>query len=271
MFDRWIRATALISIGCTALAGCVGGGGGTGANGVPLVTEDKLTVCVNTPHPPFQVKDDGGQVLGFDVDVMGLVAQKLDVTVSIVDTSFDGIKSGRALRTGKCDVAAAGLTADARQRKEMDFSDPYFDNPQVLVIRPGDTELIKDASGLKGKKVSVQGGTSGAAYAHRLEAEKGFEVVEYPDFGLQQYALTTKQVDASIADLAVWTDFNRQNPNQIAIIEEFDTGEKYAYAVRKGADAKLLETINDTLREAQSSGEYATIYAKWLGPKLAGD
>ncbi|WP_018352190.1 basic amino acid ABC transporter substrate-binding protein [Longispora albida] len=260
-------AIALLAAGALALTGCAKSGGGSTASGVPLVAKDKLTVCVNTPYPPFQSKDSAGQIAGFDVDVMGLVAKKLGVTVSVVDTPFEGIKSGLDLKTGKCDVAAAGLTVDDERRKAMDFSDPYFDNTQGLVIRPGDAEVIKTADQLKGRRVAVQGGTTGAQYANKLKVEKGFEVVEYSDFGLQQQALATKQVDASIADLPVLTEYVRQNPNQISIIQQFDTGEKYAYAVKKGADPKLLGAVNDTLKAARADGSYAAIYEKWLGRK----
>ncbi|MGY0231235.1 transporter substrate-binding domain-containing protein [Longispora urticae] len=264
MFSRWISVGAAAVLGVTVLAGCAKTGGGTSADGVPLVAKGKLTVCVNTPYAPFQAKGANGEVVGFDVDMMGLVAKKLGVGVAVVDTPFEGIKSGLDLKTGKCDVAAAGLTVDDERRKAMDFSEGYFDNTQALAVPAG-----VDATGnwLKGKKVSVQGGTTGAAYARVRAAYTGFTVVEYAEFGLQQQALATKQVDASIADLPVWTEFIRANAGQVSIAEQYDTGEQYAYAVKKGADPKLLEAINGVLTASRADGTYATVYEKWLGRK----
>jgi polar amino acid transport system substrate-binding protein len=247
------------------MIGCAKSGSGTTASGVSLITKGKLTVCVNTPYPPFQTKDANNQIVGFDIDMMNLVAKKLGVSTSVVDTPFEGIKSGLDLKTGKCDLAAAGLTADDERRKAMDFSDSYFDNTQALVIRAADTKSFRTVGDLNGKKVAVQSGTTGAKYARKIEAEEGIQIVEYPDFGLQQQALATKQVDASIADLPVWTEFSRKNPSQIEIIEQFDTGEKYAYAARKGANPKLLATVNNTLRTSKADGSYSEIFEKWLG------
>lgn len=263
--DFRLKIAAVAVLGATTLTSCAEDAGGTGAGGVPLVAKDKLTVCVHTPHPPFHAKDSSGQVIGFDIDMMGLVAEKLGVAVSPVERAPEGIESGQDLDTGKCDLAA-GLTVNGKRRSAMDLSEPYFDNAQVLAIRQSDVQLIKDTEALRGRKLSVQGDTSGARYAHKVKKEKGFKVLEYPDFSLQQKALCGKEVDGSIGELSMWTEFNRRNPNQVAIIEQFGMSEKYAYAARKDADPRLLQAVNDALWEARNSGKYGTIYAKWLGP-----
>src|SRR4029450_3514295 len=84
------------------------------------------------PYAPFQSKDASGKVVGFDVALIDLVAAKLSVTQAIVDTPFEGIKSGADLTSGKCDVAAAGMTITEERKKVLDFSDPYFDATQAL-------------------------------------------------------------------------------------------------------------------------------------------
>ena len=86
------------------------------AGGAKVIKKGTLTVCTHLPYKPFQY-NQGGKVVGFDVDMMDLVA-KLDSKQSIFDTPFKGIESGQSLNTGKCDVAAAGMTiTDDRRRR----------------------------------------------------------------------------------------------------------------------------------------------------------
>src|SRR5262245_21613857 len=103
---------------------------GEAAGGVKLIKAGSITTCTHLPYPPFQSKDASGKVVGFDVALVDLVAAKLGVKQEIVDTPFEGIKSGQDLNTGKCDIAAAGMTITDERKKVLDFADPYFDATQ---------------------------------------------------------------------------------------------------------------------------------------------
>ena len=64
------------------------------ASAVKLIAPGSLTVCTHLAYEPFQYPDDSGKVVGFDVDVMDLVAKKLGATQEIVDIDFAQITSG---------------------------------------------------------------------------------------------------------------------------------------------------------------------------------
>jgi polar amino acid transport system substrate-binding protein len=100
--------------------------------------------------------------VGFDMDMIDLVAKKLGVTQTVVDTPFEGIKSGQDLNTGKCDIAAAGMTIKPERAKVIDFSVPYFNATQALLIKKGTGFTTLEA--FKGKKLGVQSGTTGKDY-----------------------------------------------------------------------------------------------------------
>ena len=91
-------------------AGCSSSGGGKGAtaNGVPLVSAGQLKTCTHLPYPPFQFEQKG-KVVGFDVDLVDLVAKDLGVKQKIVDTPFENFKTGAFLNSEECDLAAAGM------------------------------------------------------------------------------------------------------------------------------------------------------------------
>ncbi|MCF6525131.1 basic amino acid ABC transporter substrate-binding protein [Streptomyces sp. JJ36] len=231
--------------------------GGDGSE-INLVSDGKLTTCTHLPYEPFQMKQDG-EVVGFDVDLVDLVAEDLGVEQKIVDTPFEGIQSGEDLNAGKCDVAAAGMTITDVREKNLDFSDPYFEATQALIVKKGAGHDSLDD--LKGKKLGVQQATTGAEYAKK-NAE-GVEKVQFEDLALLLTAVKTGQVAAGINDNGVLYDYVKNNPDT-EVTTEFETGEQYGIGVRTGNDA-LRKKINEVLAQAKKDGRYDKIYKKWFG------
>jgi polar amino acid transport system substrate-binding protein len=256
------RLVGLLAVAAVA-AGC-GDDSGSGAadtpGGVQLVKDGKLTTCTQLPYEPFEF-EQGGKVVGFDIDLVDLVAQDLWVMQEVVNTPFDSIQSGADLNSGKCDLAAAGMTINNVRKENFDFSDPYFDATQALVVKKGSG--ITGFEQLKGKKLAVQNGTTGQQYAQ--ENAPDVELVVFEDLGLLVTAVETGQVDAGINDNGVLYDWVKKKPD-FEVSTEFNTGEQYGIGVRKGNDA-LLKKINEVLAEAKASGEYDRIYQKWFATK----
>ncbi|MEH1164835.1 basic amino acid ABC transporter substrate-binding protein [Micromonospora sp. CPCC 205539] len=265
-FDNPVRKAGLVvAIGALVLsAGCAKKDESqVQANGVKLIKAGTLTVCTHLPYPPFQSKDSSGKVVGFDVDIIDLVAKDLGVEQAIVDTPFEGIKSGQDLNTGKCDAAAAGMTITEERQKVMNFSDPYFDATQAMLVKTG--KPYKSLDDLKGKKVAVQAATTGRDYARKFEKEKNLQLVEFEDLAAEQQALANGQVEAAINDLPVWAEYIKENPGGFEVAAEFNTGEQYGISVKKDGNPELLKKINEALAKARQDGTYDKLYEKWIG------
>ncbi|GAA0942032.1 basic amino acid ABC transporter substrate-binding protein [Pseudonocardia zijingensis] len=246
-----------------ALAGCGGGGGGSdaaapAAGGVELVSDGVLTTCTHLPYEPFQFQD-GAEIVGFDVDMVDLVAAKLGVEQQIIDMPFDGIQSGAAFDSGQCDIGAAAMTITEERKQNIDFSDPYFEATQALLVQ--EASGISDPAGLAGKKVGVQNSTTGQEYAENNIT--GSEIVVFEDLGLLTTAVQTGTVDAGIADNGPLLDFAKKNPG-LAVTAEFRTDEQYGFGVRKGNTA-LLQVVNESIAASKADGTYNQIYEKWFG------
>lgn len=243
-----------------ALAGC-GGTGGNAAPGDPavkLVNEGQLTTCTHLPYEPYQFRQ-GDKIVGFDVDMIDLVAKQLGVTQQIVDTPFDNIQSGADMNTGVCDLGAAAMTIKPSRAENIDFSESYFDATQALLVKK--SSGITDVAQLTGKKVGVQNSTTGQEYAQKNAA--GAQVTGFEDLGLLLTAVKTGQVDAAISDNGPSLDFAKKNP-ELGVTKEFDTKEKYGFGVRKGNTA-LTRQIDRAITTAKSDGTYDTLYKKWFG------
>ena len=71
--------------------------------------------------------------MGFDVDMMRAVCDKLGVELVIEDMAFDSIIS--AVDSGKADVGVAGMSVTKDRLKNVNFSDPYTSASQVIIVR----------------------------------------------------------------------------------------------------------------------------------------
>ena len=248
-------AVALLLAGCSSTADDSAEDGG-----ISLIDEGSLTLCTNPPYEPFEYEENG-EVVGLDIDIVNEVAKDLGVELEIKVTPFEGIQSGADLNSNNCDIVASGITITEAREQNMDFSDPYFDADQGLLVPAGsDIDSVEDLEGLK---VAVQQATTGLAWA----TEQGLNTIEFEDLGLQVQALRGGTVDAVINDIAVLGPFAG---DEFDVTTTFPTGEQYGLGVKTGNTA-LLDAVNTTLERIHSDGTYDTIYERHIGQAPAGD
>jgi polar amino acid transport system substrate-binding protein len=232
-----------------------------GSAALTLVNPGKLTVCTHLAYKPFQFKDSSNKTVGFDVDLMDVVAKKLGVTQEIVDIEFEQITSGAVFAAKKCDAGAAAITIRDDRQKAAPFSTPYFDATQALLVKKGSS--IKDLPDLKGKVLAVQSGTTGQDFAKSKADADGFTAKIFDDMPSGANAVLAGNADANINDNGVLYDFAKENPT-VTVVKEFATGEHYGFNASKDNPA-LLTAINEALATAKSDGTYNQIYKKWFG------
>ncbi|MFG2883086.1 transporter substrate-binding domain-containing protein [Streptomyces sp. NPDC048297] len=260
-----ILAAITATAGLVLVAGCSSsdsGSGKTTVKGVHLAKAGQLTTCTHLPYPPFQSEIDG-KVQGFDVSLIDLVAKDLGVKQVINDTPFENFKTGAFLNSGQCDLAAAGMTITPERKKNVDFSDPYFEATQaVLVDRSSGVNSLADVKA-KGKKLGAQAQTTGEDYAK----SKGYDPVSFESSDAVINGLRTGQVQAVVIDFPVvqgWLK-DKANADKFKLVENINTGEQYGFTVKKG-NKVLLDDINKALKTAKADGTYKKIYEQWIGP-----
>jgi polar amino acid transport system substrate-binding protein len=243
-----------------SLAACGGGndsGSSSGSGDLGLLQSDALTVCSDVPYPPFDVQE-GSTYTGFDGDLVAAIAKNLDLKVVLKDSSFDGLQSGLSLNSNQCDMVASAMTITDEREKNVDFSDPYYDSKQSLLVPTGSD--IKSIDDLAGKKVGVQQGTTGKTYTE--ENAPDADIVSFPSDGEMYPAIKAGQVDALLQDLPVNLDHTKDG--QFEIVEQYDTGEQYGFAVREEGSEALLKAVNDQLQELRDNGTYDDLYNKYF-------
>ncbi|MDV6011067.1 transporter substrate-binding domain-containing protein [Haloechinothrix sp. LS1_15] len=233
------------------------------AEEIDLVNPGQLTVCTNLPYEPFQFESDG-EIVGFDVDLMDLVAERIGVEQELVDIEFDMIQSGAALNAGQCDVGAAAMTILPEREENLDFSDPYFDEVLGLMVAQDSDVTSLDDVREQELTLGVQAGTTSLDHAE----EEGFEPHEFPNAGAQLQALQAGTIDVALQDLPVVENNWLENPDiaeQFELAEVIDLDAQYGFGLRKDGNPELLAVINDVLAEARDDGTYAEIFEDWFG------
>lgn len=261
-----ILAATTATAGLVLLTACTSsddsGSGSTTAGGVELVKAGQLTTCTHLPYPPFQSEIDG-KVQGFDVALIDLVADDLGVKQQILDTPFENFKTGAFLNSGECDLAAAGMTITEERKKNVDFSDPYFDATQaVLVAKDSGLGSLADVKE-KNVKLGAQAQTTGEDHVKG----EGFDPVSFESSDAVLNGLRTGQVKAVVIDYPVVQGWLKDEANADAfeVAEQLDTGEQYGFTVKKGNTA-LREAVDKALADAKADGTYKKLYEQWIGP-----
>lgn len=245
-------ALALVLTGCATDDSTT-----TTESGIALVEDGTLTICTHLPYAPFEFTQDG-EVVGFDIDVLRIAADAEGLDTKVVDTPWETIVSGEALNTGKCDVAAGAMTIRPEREEVMDFTDPYFEATQALLTKKGSG--ITSLDQLAGKTIAVQEGTTGAEYVSQNTPE-GARVVSFEDSVLTMQAVKTGKADAGVNDNGLLYNFVKQNPDT-EVTAEFQTGEQYGFAVKKGGNDALLEALNAAIADEEA---YNKAYETWFG------
>ncbi|MBW4715566.1 ABC transporter substrate-binding protein [Saccharothrix obliqua] len=254
----------VLALAATACASKVDTGSQVNGSGINLVQSGKLVTCTHLSYKPFQYSE-GDQTVGFDVDLVNLVAKELGVNQEIFDTPFETITSGEVFNSNKCDLAAAGMTIKPERAAVIDFSEPYFDAEQALLVKKDSP--VKGLADLRGQKVGVQLETTGEIYANEKAGEFGYTVVQFEDLPLMETAVRTGAVAAAINDNGVLYDYVKEYPDT-AVATEFDTNEQYGIGLKKGNTA-LKAKVDEVFKKAKDSGEYDKLYEKWFGKKPA--
>lgn len=211
-------------------------------------------------YPPLEFIDENGDMVGFDIDLLAAIAEEAGFEYEVRNTAWDGIFAGLANNAYDAVISAVTITED--RAKTMNFSDPYINAGQILVvpIDGPDDGVLKD---FEGKKVGTQQGTTGDFEVEKYPAIKR---MAFDEVGLAIEDLVNGNLDAVVCDSTTAIDFVAQNENykgKLKVIGEPFTEEYYGIAVNMG-NTELLDMINAGLKEVIDSGKRDELIQKWF-------
>lgn len=225
------------------------------AGEVTTVTEGVLTMGTNAAFPPYEYYE-GDTVVGIDAEIAQAIAEKLGLTLEIVDMDFNSIIT--AVQSGKVDVGIAGMTVEPDRLENVDFTDSYATGVQVVIVTE-DSE-IASVDDLEGKLIGVQEGTTGWSYCSEDYGDD--MVIPYTNGATAVQALLDGKVDCVVIDQQPALSFVEANEG-LKILETEYAVEDYAIAVSKDNTA-LRDAINTALNELIEDGTVQGILDKYI-------
>lgn len=220
----------------------------------------KVVVATDATWPPMEYVNESKEIVGFDIDLLTLVAEAGGFDVEFRNTAWDGIFAG--LANGNYDAVISSVTITDERKETMDFSIPYINAGQVLIVADAAAGVTTLAD-LKGKAAGAQIGTTGAM---EIEKVAGVTLKTYDELGLAIEDLTNGRIQGVVADTPIAADYVLQNDNykgKLKIVGQPFTEEYYGVAVKKG-NTKVLDLVNKGLKSVLDAKKDEAIKDKWL-------
>jgi polar amino acid transport system substrate-binding protein len=223
-------------------------------------------VGTDAAYAPFESQNEKGEIVGFDIDLIKAVAAKAGIEVKVVNTPWEGIFN--TLAQGDRDMLISAITITEERRQTVDFSAPYFDAHQLIVVK--EKSKVARFDDLKKLKVGVQTGTTGDEVTSKLLGKTNTNVRRFESTPLALKELEAGGVDAVVADNGVVVNYvtNNQAAKFKMVSDKAFAPEQYGIAVRKG-NAELLAKVNKALADLKADGSYDKLYASYFGAQAA--
>ena len=219
----------------------------------------EIVVATEHKNPPFEFKDEHGNTIGFDADILSAIGADQGFKVTIVDAKWNTIFEG--LQAKEYRIVMGSVANTQERQAKFALSNIYAHAPNSIVVSADSP--IKEAADLAGKKVSIIAGSSSLdELAHRK-----IKVNEMPvsTAYLALVAVNDKQADAAIVDKLV-AAYSLKNMSLSSRFIPFQTEEEgsVVFAAHKD-DAELINKVNAGLANIKKNGVYDKIYKKWFG------
>ncbi|MCD6581869.1 MAG: transporter substrate-binding domain-containing protein [Desulfuromusa sp.] len=221
-----------------------------------------LMVGMEPGYMPFEMTNQKGEIIGFDVDMAKGIAKAMGVKLELVNTAWDGIIP--ALLTKKYDMIMSGMTVTQERNLKINFADPYIVIGQTILIKKeiaDDVQYYRDLNNKK-YKVGSKLGTTGEKATKRMIPN-----CTYISFDTEQEGITdlvNGKIDAFVYDLPYMEiAYAQKGEGKLVYLNKPFTFEPLAWAIRRG-NHDFLNWLNNYMTQVRSDGTYDKIYAKWI-------
>jgi len=218
--------------------------------------------------PPMTFRDDNNAIVGFDVDLAKEVAKRMGVEVRFQPAVWDTI--AQELNKGTIDVVWSGYSISEDRQKVVDFTKPYMDNQQIVVVlKDSPYQTLED---LSGKKLAIQqGSTANDALDANAEFKDSLaEVVPFDDNTKAFLDLDSERVDCLAVDIVVYNYYFAKGSDKYRMLETPLGSEKYGVGVRKEDDAFTAE-LQKAIDAVYADGTAGKISEDWFGEDIVSE
>lgn len=219
-----------------------------------------IQVGSDTTYPPFETINEQGEAVGFDVDVVNAICERINCVAEFVTTAWDGIFP--ALANGEFDMVASGVSITEERDQIVDFSNPYLVVSQAITTRVEDEDLTEDdfTAADSDLTLGAQLGTTNAQLGADLVGEQRLRT--YDDFNSAVLALLNGDVDGVIIDGVTADAFVQQYAGELTVNITGLTSDPLGLVFQEGDP--LIDAFDWGLAQIREDGTLEELVAKWF-------
>jgi len=225
-------------------------------------TAGTFILGLDSAFPPMGFVDENNEIVGFDIDLAREVCKRMGVELKLqpIDWSSNILE----LNSGNIDCIWNGFSISEERKAEVNFTDAYMQNRQVVIVRSDSN--INSLADMAGKTLCLQAGSSAAdALSANAEFKASLkQVVELTDNVTAFMELEGKTSDAILMDEIVAAYYITQNKKDYKILDESLADEQYGVGFRLN-DNSLRDEVNNQLKAMAADGTLAKISNTWFG------
>ena len=225
---------------------------------------DVLVVGVSPDYPPFEYTEDG-KIVGFDIDFMHILGEKMGKKIEIKEMEFSSLIP--SLNSGKINLIISSLSKNSEREKNISFSDPYYTSAfSIITTKDNDAKTLDDFP--KNAKIGVQTGSTMESFVNNYNesSDKSLEIVSLGSNFLLLEKLKLGEINALIVEDAQAPNFIKNMPelksesveDNVYIDEEENS---YAIGVKKGSS--FVNEINKSIEDLNADGQIQELLRKW--------
>ena len=222
-----------------------------------------LRIGSDTTYPPLETVDEAtGNIVGFDVDILNAVCERINCVPEFVTTAWDGIFA--ALVQGEFDMVVSGVSITEERDKIVDFSDPYLIVNQAIMLQAEDEGLTIDDLKKPGRKLASQIGTTNAQLAEELVGRDNVQL--FDTFSGAVLALQNGDVDGVVIDGTSAASYEQEFAGELIVGIKGLNSDPLGLVFQEGDD--LVEAFNEGLSMIKADGTLDELVAKYWGSSL---
>jgi polar amino acid transport system substrate-binding protein len=258
------RSLALVAVFVFALAALIAPAAAQRAvyPELPDLGGREVVIAVENLYPPFQFEDPlgGEEAIGYEYDLIRELAHRLNFVPVFETTSFDVLIG--AVGEGQYDAGITGISIREERRSIVDFSVPYINLDQFLLVRAGEDRFasLEEFAANEDLILGVQAGTSGFFVTDGVVPEE--RRVVFNEFGALVAALAAGDIDALPADATAATGFVTTTGAAVELVGEPISRDEFGIIFPIGSD--LVEPFNAGLESVRADGFLDFLYYKWF-------
>jgi hypothetical protein len=223
---------------------------------------ERYVVGTDATYPPFDFKDEHGQLTGFDADLLKAIADNQNFSIEFIPTARSQLFP--SLNEGYYQILAACLGINAERLAQSEMSEPYAFAPNVIMGKTGNN--VQTLAQLGNSSVAVQQDS----YTHKVLTDSGIKNIITEKTPYEAYVdFVSGRADYVVGDAGVLNYYHKNNkdthkPQTYSAVYNKTEDVRVAFAVKKG-NTELINKINEGLKNIKANGTYDKIYAKWFG------